>query len=258
MNKKLIYKNLKRLKRKFFPKLNFKPILNLRFYFLFKKHRKEWLNQGGTIDKNDRILGDFNTSSGLASGHYFHQDLLVAKMIYEDKPYKHLDVGSRVDGFVAHVASYREIEVLDIRPQQKSKHENIKFIKADLMNPQELPLTDSLSCLHVIEHFGLGRYNDPININGHIEGLNNLIKILQKNGRLYISFPIGIRDEVHFNNQRIIHPKSILSFSSIKENMELKRFDYVDDKGDLHLDINLHNFQEKLIYGCGIYTFIKK
>ena len=95
-------------------------------------------------------------------------------------------------------------------------------------------------------------------MNGHIECINNLIKLLKKNGRLYISFPIGIKDEVHFNNQRILHPKSILRFSSIKENMELKRFDYIDDHGQLHLDINLHNFQEKLFYGCGIYTFIKK
>ena len=126
------------------------------------------------------------------------------------------------------------------------------------MNPQELPLTDSLSCLHVIEHFGLGRYNDPININGHIDGIDNLIRLLQKNGKLYISFPIGLKDQVHFNNQRVLHPKSILSFSNIKEKMDLIRFDYVDDQGTIHLDINLNNFRQKLIYGCGIYTFIKK
>jgi len=27
-----------------------------------------------------------------------------------------VDIGSRVDGFVAHVASFREIEVFDVRP----------------------------------------------------------------------------------------------------------------------------------------------
>jgi hypothetical protein len=36
------------------------------------------------------------------------------------------------------------------------------------MNPQDLGQTDTLFCLHAIEHFGLGRYTDPININIHI------------------------------------------------------------------------------------------
>ena len=46
-------------------------------------------------------------------------------MIYNSKPKRHIDVGSRVDGFVAHVASFREIEVFDVRPLEKSIHQNI-------------------------------------------------------------------------------------------------------------------------------------
>ena len=42
------------------------------------------------------------------------------------------------------------------------------------MNPQDFGQTDSLSCLHAIEHFGLGRYTDPIDINIHIKGLTTL------------------------------------------------------------------------------------
>src|SRR5687767_4418809 len=59
---------------------------------------------------------DRSDASGTATGHYFHQDLLVARRIYERDPEKHVDVGSRVDGFVAHVSVFREIEVMDIRP----------------------------------------------------------------------------------------------------------------------------------------------
>lgn len=40
----------------------------------------------------------------------------MARWIYEAAPIKHVDVGSRVNGFVAHVASFREIEVIDVRP----------------------------------------------------------------------------------------------------------------------------------------------
>ena len=77
-------------------------------------------------------------------------------------------------------------------------YDNIKFIQADFMYPQDLGKTDSLSCLHAIEHFGLGRYNDPIDIDGHNKGITNLVSLVSEGGRLYISFPIGQNDEIHF------------------------------------------------------------
>jgi len=77
-------------------------------------------------------LSDRFTSSGVMSGHYFYQDLLIAKKVFVNNPKKHLDIGSRMDGFVAHVASFREIEVIDIRPQV-SLVSNINFTVLDLM-----------------------------------------------------------------------------------------------------------------------------
>ena len=234
-----------------------KDIIALKNYFRFRRDRNKWLRQGGKITENYMHLHDYSDNAGHSKGHYFHQDLLVAKMIYDSKPKRHVDVGSRVDGFVAHVASFREIEVFDVRPLEKSIHQNIKFLKADLMNPLKVTKTDSLSCLHAIEHFGLGRYNDPIDINGHIKGISNLVSMLEKNGILYISFPIGKKDEVHFNAHRVFHPKSILKHHCIRSYMELIRFDYVDDKGDLYLNSNVDSTLAKLDYGCGIYTFKK-
>ena len=70
----------------------------------------------------------FETNGDLKS-HYFHEDLLAARRVFENKPVKHVDVGSRVDGFVAHVASFREIEVFDIRPQSATV-KNIHFVTA--------------------------------------------------------------------------------------------------------------------------------
>ena len=105
-------------------------------------------------------LEDRFVESGAARGHYFHQDLLVARRVFQRDPVTHVDVGSRVDGFVAHVASFRAIEVLDIRPSP-SDIPNIRFTQANLMEPIPERLAgycDSLSCLHALEHFGLGRY----------------------------------------------------------------------------------------------------
>lgn len=101
-----------------------------------------------------------------------------------------------MDGFVAHVASSRECEVFDVRPIS-AEVLGVLFRQADLMNPDSLPITngagycDSLSCLHAIERFGLGRYGDPINPLGYQRGLSNTAKLLQPGGTFYLSTPIG-------------------------------------------------------------------
>ncbi len=249
--KKIIVRNLN------FIGINIKALKALKNYFRFRRDRKEWLRQGGKITRNFMQLQDYSDNAGQNKGHYFHQDLLVAKMIYDHKPRRHIDIGSRLDGFVAHVASFREIEVIDIRPLEKSIHKNIKFLQADMMNPLNVAKTDSLSCLHAIEHFGLGRFSDPIDINGHTKGISNLIAMLEENGILYISFPIAKSDEIYFNAHRVFHPKSILKNQIIKSKMQLVSFDYVDEMGDLHLNSNLDRVSRSIVFGCGIYTFKK-
>jgi len=197
--------------------------------------------------------------SGTAKGHYFHQDLLVARRIHERNPDRHVDVGSRIDGFVAHVASYRTIEVLDIRPLD-SKIPNITFKQADLMS---LPIDmsgycDSLSCLHAIKHFGLGRYGDPIDFEGHIKGLNTLHAIVKPGGTLYLSCPIGPQ-RIEFNAHRVFDVSYLKSLFEGK--FKLLNFSYVDDQGDLHENIDIsqkrinQNFGCR--YGCGIFELRK-
>lgn len=232
----------------------------LKNYPRFIKGKKEWISQGGKIDKNAMYLSDFDDQSGIAKGDYFHQDLLVANFIYKNNPKRHVDVGSRIDGFVAHVASFRSIEVLDIRKLESSEHKNIKFIQSDLMSPKNLGEVDSLSCLHVIEHFGLGRYGDKIDIDGHNKGITNLVNLLSKGGYFYISFPIGEKDKVYFNANRVFDVNTIFNHSSIKKNMQLIRFDFIDQDGNLNLNKKIQEFSIKTNknHCCGIYTFKKK
>lgn len=230
-------------------------VKKLRFLSTFYRQKSDFLRSGGKITHIFPIVTDFSDSAGTASGHYFHQDLLVSQYIFIDKPKRHLDVGSRIDGFVAHVASFREVEVLDIRELEETNHSNIKFKKLDLMNAVLQNYTDSLSCLHTIEHFGLGRYGDPIDTKGYLKGFNNLINMLSPGGKLYISFPIGKRNEVHFNAHRVFHPSDIFLWAPGK--LDLIGFDYVDDSGDLHKDKALEIQDISVNYGCGIYSFQK-
>jgi SAM-dependent methyltransferase len=171
------------------------------------------------------------------SGHYFHQDIHVARKIFLNKPIRHLDIGSRTDGFVAHVSVYREIEIIDIR-EQMSNVKNIKFRLADLMNmPKDIMNSyDSISSLHAIEHFGLGRYGDPIDYFGHVKALENIHKILKINGIFYFSTPIGSQ-RIEFNAHRVFALKYLINLFA--ENYKTKSFSYVNDDGIFFENIEL-------------------
>ena len=159
-------------------------------------------------------LHDRFEEGGSTKSEYFWQDLLVARAIHEANPSKHVDIGSRVDGFVAHVASFREIEVFDVR-QISTTVPGVVFCQADLMDPDSLPTItgggycDSLSCLHAIEHFGLGRYGDPVNTQGYQCGIANMAKLLRPGGTFYLSTPIG-QERVEFNANWVFNPRSII------------------------------------------------
>ena len=205
-------------------------------------------------------LNDRFESAGKATGHYFHQDLLVARRIYAKNPSLHIDIGSRIDGFVAHVASFRKIEIIDVRSMAYNIP-NVTFFKADLMEELDGKLEaccDSLSCLHALEHFGLGRYGDPVNYNGYLLGLDNLYKILKRDGKFYFSVPIGPQ-RIEFDAHRVFSINYLLDLFDNKYHID--RFSYVDDEGNLHenqlITDNSKNENFGCNFGCGIFEMTK-
>jgi len=234
-------------------------VFSYKDYLRYFSDSREYLRLGGKITSYEPIVSDWRAQAGSASGHYFHQDLLVANLVFHNQPLRHIDIGSRLDGFVAHVASFRPIEVMDVRELKNTGHENISFIRANLMEPNDAQkgIADSVSCLHAIEHFGLGRYGDPVDPFGYVEGFKNIVNLLSKNGALYISFPISNSNMVYFNAHRVFEPLDIFKWIEPEMSLLLERFDYVDDNGDLHLNIDIENYKFNLEYGCGIYTFKK-
>ena len=153
-------------------------------------------------------LQDWGEEGGSVNNEYFWQDLLVAQAIHRAQPRHHVDVGSRLDGFVAQVASFRQLEVFDVRPLQ-STIPGVQFSQRDLMQQVPEAYCDSVSCLHALEHFGLGRYGDPIDVDGHEKGIANLARLLQPGGTLYLSTPVG-QARVLFNANRVFDPRGLL------------------------------------------------
>jgi len=205
-------------------------------------------------------LHDRREQSGAASSEYFVQDLRVAQKIFRAQPQRHLDIGSRLDGFVAHLASFREVTVADIRPNH-AQIANIRFVQANLMcpAPEMIEGFDSVSCLHTLEHFGLGRYGDPIDALGYVHGLGNIARLVGHGGTLHLSVPIGI-ERVEFNAHRIFDPFDIIKVAS-ECGLDLRGLDIVTAKGELQAWDGGTEWLEELSrtpYSLGIFDFRKK
>jgi hypothetical protein len=171
-----------------------------------------------------------------------------------------VDVGSRIDGFVAHVASFREIEIIDVRPLT-AEIRNVTSRQLDLMHPalDMADYCDSLSCLHALEHFGLGRYGDPVDYYGYRKAWQNFHQILSAGGVFHFSVPIGPQ-RVLFDGHRVF------SIPFLRQMIDawyvIEGFVYVDDHGRLVTNVDLggpeasNNFGCQ--YGCGVFELRKK
>lgn len=147
------------------------------------------------------------------AGDYFFQDMWAAREIYRSNVKHVYDIGSRVDGYIAHLLAMEvHVTLLDIRPFPH-KIEGVDFIQTDAMDLSNIPdeSIETLSSLCALEHFGLGRYGDPIDYNGWKKSLHAIKRKLKVGGTFYLSVPVGNVECVQFNAHRIFKPMTIVN-----------------------------------------------
>ena len=153
------------------------------------------------------LLSDRYAGAGAGRSLYFIQDLLCSTHVLERLSCRHLDIGSRIDGFVAQIAASRPIEVLDIRPLPAPPTPNLRFVQGDILAPpaELLGEYELVSSLHALEHVGLGRYGDPVAPDGFERALAHAASFVAAGGTLLISLPVARmgRHLVQFNSQRL-------------------------------------------------------
>ena len=224
-------------------------------YLKFIREWKQYKKLGGTPSfryiRPALYFKREDTQTG--GGQYFYQDIWALKKLSELKPVMHYDIGSRFDGFTGQATAICSVTCIDIRPPAFSLP-GFHFLKGDILKlPLENDTLQTLSCLHTIEHIGLGRYGDTINPNGFNEALIELQRVVQPGGYLILSMPIG-KDRIEFNAQRILDP---LSCIGKLKNMQLVEFSVINDK-----DQFIENADPGSYTGadcsCGLYLFRKK
>lgn len=183
--------------------------------------------------------------------HYFYQSAWALKHIRLAAPVQHVDVGSH-HLFVAGLSAFTNVHFVDYRPVDV----HIDAIDAVGGDVLRLPFADdslmSLSCLHVAEHIGLGRYGDPLNPLGTRQAIAELQRVLAPKGRLYFSVPVG-RQRVCFNAHRVHSPYQILEYF---DSLQLESFGCVLDNGTYVNEADVEMI-EHANYACGLFLFMK-
>ena len=224
-------------------------------YYNYFQDRKAYSKMKGAesirIRDSYPILYDKTVKTSFEK-HYFYQDIWAYKKILKNPHDHHIDVGSRVV-FVGFLTAIKKVTFIDIRPLIASL-ENFESRKGSVLSmPYSNNSILSLSCLHVAEHVGLGRYGDPLDPLGTKKAAKELSRVLAPKGLLYFSVPIG-KPKLHFNAHRIHSTKQIMNYFSDLKLLELSG---VDDQGNF-----IENIDRKLIdsqiYGCGFFCFTKE
>lgn len=231
-----------------------RPLVGLLYLPRFFSHWKKYTHSAGTqkvpLTDLQPCLGDWTTHTPF-DAHYFYQGAWLSRMLSESKPVRHVDIGSSVLT-VSVLSAWIDTIFVDYRPLNADLP-GLASVAGNILN---LPFADnsvySLSCLHVIEHIGLGRYGDPIDPQGSIKAAMELQRILKPGGKLYLSLPIG-RERVCFNAHRVHAPDTVVNMFP---GLGLVSFSFVDDAGKLNESrpVSSANAQE---YGCGLFQFEK-
>jgi SAM-dependent methyltransferase len=195
------------------------------------------------------------TSTTPFEPHYTYHPAWAARKVKEIHPEVHFDISSTLT-FVTIVSAFVPIKFYDYRKAIL----NLSDLESGEADLYKLPFKDgsirSLSCMHVVEHIGLGRYGDPIDPNGDLVAIKELKRVLAHGGSLLFVVPIG-RPKIAFNAHRIYSYKQIRGYFN---DMVLKEFSMVPD--DFKETGMIYNASEELAdqqeWGCGCFWFIKK
>ena len=221
---------------------------------------RQTFDQFNALDKNKKLPNDWsniypclhdNTKTTEFDAHYIYHPAWAARIVRDIRPAKHIDISSTLH-FCSVLSAFVPVEFYDYRPAIL----NLSDLESDRADLTRLHFSSnsiaSLSCMHTIEHIGLGRYGDPIDPEADVKAISELKRVVAPNGSLLFVVPVG-KPKIAFNAHRIYNPELIRNLFS---GFTLKKFSLVTDQRDFieEADFDLAGRQD---YGCGCFWFIK-
>lgn len=182
--------------------------------------------------------------------HYLYHTAWAARKLSELKPDIHYDFGSSLY-FSAIASAICPINFYDFRPPKIF----LNNLNTDFSDLTQLPFDNdslnSVSCMHVIEHIGLGRYGDKLDVQGDIKAINELKRVVKPGGFFLCVVPIGNEAIIQYNAHRIYKYEQILDYFS---DYKLVEFALISDKLRINPDLELLKNEK---YACGCFLFEK-
>jgi hypothetical protein len=187
--------------------------------------------------------------------HYIYHTAWAARKVKEIGAASHTDISSSLY-FSSIVSAFMPVEFYDYRPA-KLNLSGLTSSPADLTRLHfENNSIESLSCMHTVEHVGLGRYGDKIDPEGDIKATKELERVVAQGGSLLFVVPIG-KPKIQFNAHRIYSYKMVIEMFP---GLMLKEFSLIPDNAiDKGMIYNATQEQsDKQTYGCGCFWFTKE
>lgn len=187
--------------------------------------------------------------------HYIFHPAWAARVLARTRPAQHVDISSTLH-FCSIVSAFVPVSFYDYRPADLQ----LGGLTSDVADLLALPFADasvaSLSCMHVVEHVGLGRYGDPLDPTGDLKAIAELKRVLAPGGALLFVVPVG-QPRIMFNAHRIYSYAQVVGAFS---GLTLEEFALIpDDPQDGGLVCPAtQEMSDAQAYGCGCFWFRKE
>jgi len=184
--------------------------------------------------------------------HYVYQAYWASSEVNRWPPAGlHVDISSHVP-FALQLSAFFPLVQLEFRPPHIHVG-SFRRVSGDILQlPFRNASLSSMTCLHVVEHLGLGRYGDRLAPDGWRMGLGEIQRVLAPNGNLFLSVPVGC-PTLYFNGGYVFRAADIAGELNM---LNLVSFAYVDDDGAFVASGNIQA-TERMSYALGLFHFRK-
>ncbi len=210
------------------------------------RFRLDWADRYPCLNEKTQMT-DFDR-------HYVYHTAWAARVLADLNPPEHIDISSSLY-FSSIVSAFIPCRFYDYRPPALQLSQ-LQVARVDVHSLEfASDSIESLSCMHVVEHIGLGRYGDRIDYDGDLKAVRELKRVVKKGGSLLFVVPIG-KALIQFNAHRVYDYAQIINLFS---GFSLKQYALIPDHAEaggliIGASESLTNAQS---YGCGCFWFQK-
>jgi SAM-dependent methyltransferase len=185
--------------------------------------------------------------------HYVLHTSWAARVLAKTKPKAHVSFGDSLY-FVGIASAFTSMTFCDIRKSGLP----FQDIEEDSVNLTSLPPSwtgtlQSISCMHVLEHIGLGRYGDALDASGDRKAAAELARVLAPGGQLLMVVPMEEPPRVCFNAHRLYSYSQVMG---LFPDLSLLEFTLITNEGQF-----FENADPGLLAGrkycCGCFRYTK-